>query len=217
MDKKFDLIIFDLIIFDLDGTLWETTDITFESTNEIVKMYNSDYKVSRETVMKTMGCSYEQAVKNYFPDLKEEERFKLFDKIQENLLKKITNIGGNVYKNLEKVLLELKSTYKLAIVSNCVDGYIEAFFNSSGLEKYFDDYLPAGKYRIEKGEAIKKVIERNNSKCAIYIGDTDKDYKASVTAGIPFIHAKYGFQKDLKSDYSILDITELPKILKRIE
>lgn len=206
----------DMLIFDLDGTLWETTDTSYETIKEIVKEYNVPYEITRETVMKTMGCTYEQAAKNYFPDYEEEKRYKMFDLFLETNSKKLFEIGGNVYQNLENVLIKLKEKYKLAIVSNCADGYIEAFLNSSGLEKYFDDYLPAGKYRLEKGEAIKRVIERNNAQNAIYIGDTDKDYNASVMADIPFIHAKYGFQKDLESQYSIDDISELPEILNKI-
>lgn len=206
----------DMLIFDLDGTLWETTDISYETIKEVMKEHNITCEITRETIMKTMGCTYEQAAKNYFPDFEEEKRFKLFDIFLETNSKKLFDMGGNIYPNLEKVLIKLKEKYKLAIVSNCVDGYIEAFLNSSGLEKYFDDYLPAGKYRLEKGEAIKIVIERNNAQSAIYIGDTDKDYNASVVAGVPFIHAKYGFQKELESEYSIENIAELLEVLKEM-
>ncbi len=32
------------IIFDLDGTLWEVTNITYKSVNEIIKKYNLNIK-----------------------------------------------------------------------------------------------------------------------------------------------------------------------------
>ena len=121
----------DMLIFDLDGTLWETTDTTYETIKEVVKEYNIPYEITRETVTKTMGCTYEQSAKNYFPDYEEEKRYKMFDIFLETNSKKLFDIGGNVYPNLENILIKLKEKYKLAIVSNCVDGYIEAFLNSS--------------------------------------------------------------------------------------
>ena len=50
-------------------------------------------------------------------------------------------------------------------------------------------------------------IKMNNLTAAIYM----------TSQGIPFIHAKYGFQKDLESEYSIDDISELLDLLKIFE
>ena len=47
--------------------------------------------------------------------------------------------------------------------------------------------------------------------------DTINDYKATIGAEIDFIQAKYGFGEDLYTEYSIEDISELPKILDEIQ
>ena len=129
----------------------------------------------------------------------------------------LSEFGGNVYKNLKETLDVLSKDYKLAIVSNCADGYIESFLKSSKLEDYFVDYMAAAKYKVTKAEAIRQVIERNNVYSAIYVGDTINDYKATIGAEVDFIQAKYGFGEDLHTEYSIEDIIELPKLLDEIQ
>ena len=129
----------------------------------------------------------------------------------------LSEFGGNVYKNLEETLEVLSQNYRLAIVSNCADGYIESFLNSSKLDKYFIDYMAAAKYKVTKSEAIRQVVERNDVDSAIYVGDTINDYKATLGADVDFIQAKYGFGEDLKTEYSIEDISELPELLENIE
>ena len=54
--------------------------------------------------------------------------------------------------------------YKLFIVSNCQDGYIECFFKAHKLDKYFTDYECPGRTGLSKGENNKLIIERNNLK-----------------------------------------------------
>ena len=93
-------------------------------------------------------------------------------------------------------------------------GYIEAFYKSHGLEKYFTDYENPGRTGLSKGENIKLVIERNNLKKPVYVGDTNGDYLATKVAGIPFIHAKYGFGKIEDQVIEINDIRELQHVEK---
>ena len=101
--------------------------------------------------------------------------------------------GATLYNKLEDTLERLSKKYKLFIVSNCQDGYIESFFKSHKLEKYFIDYECPGRTGLAKAENIKLIVERNNLKNPVYVGDTQGDAKAAKDANIPFIYANYGF------------------------
>ena len=62
----------------------------------------------------------------------------------------------------------------------------------------------------------RKTKEQNELKNAVYVGDTVKDEEASKNAGIKFIYAKYGFGKNVKAQYSINSINELPDVLEKL-
>ena len=207
----------DMVIFDLDGTLWETSEITYQVTNEVIQKYDFLQEISRETIDKTMGCTFEETASLYMPYIEKEEREIILKEILDAVSERLSKTGGNVYSGLEQVLENLKNKYKLAIVSNCADGYIESFLNSSNFGKYFVDFAAAAKMKTTKANAIKTVIERNNVKKAIYVGDTIKDFEASKLAKMDFIQAKYGFGPDLKTEYSINEISQLPKMLNNLK
>ena len=78
--------------------------------------------------------------------------------------------GGNLYPHVEDVLKKLSEKYKLYIVSNCQDGYIESFYEFHKLEKYFLDFENPGRTGLSKGENIKLIIQRNNLSDPIYEG-----------------------------------------------
>ena len=61
-----------------------------------------------------------------------------------------------------------------------------------------------------------KMIQRNNENINYYIGDIEKDKAATEKAGLIFIHAKYGFDKNLKTKYFINNISDLPKLINKI-
>lgn len=67
---------------------------------------------------------------------------------------------------------------------------------------------------LSKGENIKLVMERNQIKDAIYVGDTIGDYNASVYAGIPFVYVDYGFGIVKTPDKRISDLIELLELVK---
>ncbi len=200
----------DAIIFDLDGTLWNTVDSCLKVTH-LVKEEHKDITrdVTKEQIESAMGKTSEEIVNIYYGYLPKEKGEKYaveaFNKNVENLLKN----GGTLYPNTKETIINLSKKYKLYIVSNCVDGYIESFLNTSGLKDYFNDYESYGRTLLNKGENIKLVIERNNLKNPIYVGDTKGDLEGAKIAGIPFVYAAYGFGNVESFDYKIDDISEL--------
>ena len=104
-------------------------------------------------------------------------------------------------------MAELQKKYKLYIVSNCQDGYIEAFIKAHHMEKYFEDTECWGRTRLSKGESNKILIARNQLKNPIY----------AVDAGIPFVYAAYGFGEVQDCAYEIQSIRELPEVLERVQ
>ncbi|EGW40234.1 putative hydrolase [Desulfosporosinus sp. OT] len=59
--------------------------------------------------------------------------------------------GGMLYPKLEETLETLAQNYKLFIVSNCQDGYIQAFFKAHSLDKYFSDFNVGVNRTVERG------------------------------------------------------------------
>ena len=77
----------------------------------------------------------------------------------------------------------LKEKYPLYIVSNCQSGYIESFLAYYHLEDYFSDMECFGNNGMQKGENIARLARRNHLDKAVYVGDIQGDYDASMQAG----------------------------------
>ena len=198
------------IIFDLDGTLWDTIDSCVKVLNEVKKRHPEVTRdVTREEVENSMGKSFNEIVDNYYGYIEKEKAILIAKEAFEENVKNLMKNGGVLYPRLIETIKNLSKNYKLCIVSNCIVGYVESFLRTSGLEEYFIDHECNGKTGLTKGENIKLVMERNNIKKAIYVGDTMGDMEAAKLANIPFIWASYGFGKVSGYDYKIDSISEL--------
>jgi phosphoglycolate phosphatase len=203
----------DSIIFDLDGTIWDPIDTVLIAWNNVIRKNNlKSSELTRIDFEGTMGLQMNEISRILFPTLTKNERQKIIKnccELEQSILEKH---GGVLYHNVENVLKELSRKYKLYIVSNCQDGYIEAFYKSHRLEKYFSDFENPGRTGLSKGENINLVINRNNLSNPVYVGDTQGDFEAARFANIPFIYAEYGFGQVRQYDMKVNSFEELLRV-----
>lgn len=205
----------DSVIFDLDGTLWDTLNVAWKNILKIKDKHDDIiYDISREQVRSTFGLPFEECAQIYFGYLEKEKAEQYMKEACDTNAEILQKIGGELYPKMQETIKELSQNFKLYIVSNCLEGYIELFLKTSQLEKYFCDYENYGRTQLSKGENIKLVMERNQIKNAIYIGDTTHDKNAADYAGIPFAYASYGFGDVSEYDYKLNKISDLLEILK---
>lgn len=207
------------VIFDLDGTLWDSTNKICKIWNDTLEsMGDTDIRLTHEFVCSLMGKTMPEIGAIIFRDYPVEEQIRRTEMCIDAEPEILRKTGAILYDGLEETLMKLQQKYSLMIVSNCQDGYIQAFMEAHDLEKYFDDFESAGRTNQGKAENIKLIIARNglNQNQAVYVGDTDGDQRATHEAGIPFIFAAYGFGQVEPGDHEIQSIRELPEILKEL-
>lgn len=202
------------ILFDLDGTLWDSSREVAISWSQALEPYG--IQVTQEDVQSVMGKTLDEITALLLPDRGTEERRRILaecSRAEEDYLRKH---GAVLFPGLEKVLQTLSQRYALCIVSNCQEGYIETFLEHYGFETYFTDTENAGRTGRPKGENIRMVMERNLFSSAIYVGDTQKDCDAADFAGLPFVHASYGFGTIDRPVPKLSSIQELPVLAEQL-
>ena len=205
------------ILFDLDGTLWDSSKAVVDSWNEILAGMEDDIDLLTYDQMKGyMGKTMEEIAYLAFPRVEKERALAILKKCELYENEYIRIHGGVLMPDLEDVLETLKKDYFLAIVSNCQVGYIEAFLEYHKLAQYFDDTENYGNTMLSKGENIKLVVDRNHLEQAVYVGDIMGDYNSTMEAGLPFIHAAYGFGTVPEGTPFITGLKELPARVKEV-
>ena len=205
------------IIFDMDGTLWDSAEGVAKSWMEVLaEEYPELPEITEGDIQAVMGKTMDVIARLLFPTLTEEKQMEVLDKccIRENDY--LAEHGGVLYPELEDTLAKLQEDYNLYIVSNCQSGYIEAFLQHYDFEKYFEDIECYGNNELSKGENIKLIVERNGLDKAVYVGDIQGDYEATMEAGLPFIHAAYGFGTISADVPAIQKFSDLPETVKEI-
>lgn len=210
MDKKG-------IIFDMDGTLWDSAEGVAKSWTRIVnREYDKERVITVEDIHGVMGKTMDKIAEELFPELAEGPRLALLEKCCDDENAYLREHGGVLYPDLEETLAELQTQYHLYIVSNCQSGYIEAFLEHYGFGHYFEDIECFGNNGLQKGENIRRLAERNGLTKAVYVGDIQGDYDATMEAGLEFIHAAYGFGAIRQETARIYSFRELPEAVKDI-
>ena len=195
----------DSIIFDLDGTMWNSAKPICEAWNIILQRHP---EIKRNPIVEKdlddcMGLPMYDISAKLFPKETKQVQVDIMDELCEFENGYLAKVGGTLYPKLKETLNKLSKKYKLYIVSNCQDGYIQAFMQAHDTKKYFLDTECWGRTRLPKAESNKILIQRNKLKNPIYVGDTQGDANSAKGANIPVIYAEYGFGKVKKEDYDV--------------
>ena len=206
------------ILFDLDGTLWDSAGaVTCSWNTALATLDEFQVRITRGDMMRFMGNLLFDIGRMMLPKHLSDERVQqIVDLCIEYEHAYLRKHGAPLYENLLRTLTELKKDYSLYIVSNCQAGYIEVFLDYFKLWDMFEDYECPGRTGLLKADNIRLVCERNHLDAAVYVGDTDGDYNATCKAGLPFIHAAYGYGKPHDPTPSVCRFDALPEIIKEI-
>lgn len=213
------------LIFDLDGTLWDTVAPLTIIWNQVFEKNNTGKVISEDDLRNVMGKNLQEIGRIYFPDMERSRREDILNQCAVAHCAYLKDHGAPLFFE-KKFMEQLAEKYELFIVSNCPCGYIEAFLESCNLQKYFKDFEMSGRTGKSKGENIKAICERNGL-CAgaadanlapsvVYVGDTLGDETAANFAGIPFIHAAYGFGTANNPAAVLHNFNELPEVLENL-
>lgn len=203
---------FDSIGFDLDGTLWSSMNCITSAWQTVAEEY--DVNVPNDSQMRSvMGLNRIDLMKKLFPDMERKVADAFFDRATVECVRELERNGGILYDNVEETLSELSKHFKLYIVSNCQESYMNAFLSYHKLGKYFCDFAFEDPETLSKGENIKKILKRNGLKNSVYIGDTQGDCDAARLAGVPFGFAAYGFGSVDGYDYTFNSFSEIKQLI----
>lgn len=189
------------IIFDMDGTIWDSSENVARSWDIKVKEFGfKEHSVTQNDIKSVMGKTMDVIADILFPYAKEgQERNSLRKACEEYENEYLREHGGTLYPEVIETLTKLKAMgYNLYIVSNCQAGYIESFLSYFGIDLNSEDPLIKdiecyGNNFLSKGDNIELLTKRNGLDKAVYVGDIQSDYDSTMEAGLPFIHAAYGF------------------------
>ncbi len=203
----------DAVVFDLDGTLWDSSEQVAGSWNVILDKYpeTRGKAISVAEMRGLMGKQMDEIARLMMPEIEENLRKKIMLECMDFELEYLSTHKPVLYPRLSETLGALSEKYALMIVSNCQDGYIQLFLKQLG-SGIFLDFESFGKTGLSKGENIKLILKRNNALRAVYVGDTQGDLDAADIAGVPFIHATYGFGATSRETERIAEFSELVEV-----
>ena len=205
----------DGVIFDLDGTLWDSCRSVAESWRlTLEEKHRGLIRPTEADIQGIMGMTARQIAHRLFSPYGQQAEAVCLDCLMEEC-KYIAVHGGRLYPGIAGLFSTLKPSKGLYIVSNCQDGYIQCFLEYTGFGKYISDYECSGVTGLSKAENIRLISRRNALSAPLYVGDTAMDEESAAKAGVPFIHAAYGFGRAaaplavIHSPLELLDIVEV--------
>ena len=202
---------YESLIFDIDGTLWDSRALVAEGYNIQLRKEGLEHLcVTAEDFLPLFGKVMTEIADVIFATIPAPERYALMERCMDTenryLQENPCRIG---YPGVKETLEKLAKKHRLFIVSNSQCGYPELCIQKLGLENCISGHMCFDDTGTEKGETIRRLMERHNIENAAYIGDTQGDLDATIVAGIPFIFASYGFGNPTHWDRKIDKIEDL--------
>lgn len=210
------------VVFDMDGTVLDTLDDLTDSMNYVMKRFD-------------MACHDREEYRQFFGN---GVRYALERSVPENTPADVIDRMLPVFKEhydvhcldqtkpydgITKLMRELKAKgFKMAIVSNKIDSAVKELnkrFFSEAVEVAIGE--KPGIRRKPAPDTVFEALKELNSdqKEAVYIGDSEVDYKTACNSGLPCISVLWGFRTEefLRNNGASVFAETPDDVLRRIE
>ena len=186
---------YESLILDIDGTLWDSRALVAEGYNIQLRKEGYDHLcVTADDLTPLFGKILQDIADALLYTIPESDRYDMMARCMKTENQYLyTNPCRIGFPGVVETLEKLSKRYRLFIVSNSEQGYPELCMDKMGIRPYITDHLCYGDTGTSKGKTIRTLMERNGIESAVYVGDTQGDYEATVEAGIPFIWCSFGF------------------------
>ena len=207
-----------LLLFDLDGTLANTDEMVVQSFYALYKIYKPKVIRTREELYYFSGPPIRETVKKEFPDYNPKEMHEAFSKISKGFYAPYVT----AYEDEIEVLKALrKQGYLLGVVTNKGKPLTKYTLEICHIEDLFDVVISADDVSAPKPnpEGIYKAMELlniDNKKDVLYIGDNDIDYYTGDNAGVDTMLVSWGPREIKcldKANYVASSYNKMRKIL----
>ena len=189
------------LIFDLDGTLMNTLQDLYLSTNYALRTHGYPERKLEEVRM-FVGNGVRKLIERAMPDGSfqgtDDEAFQqCFDTFRQHYVQHCQD-NTTLYPGISELLTTLKERgYQMAIVSNKLQAGVTELY-----EAQFRDTISVAigeapdVQRKPAPDMVEKALSQLHSEKsdAIYIGDSDTDLKTAENAGLPCISVLWGFR-----------------------
>jgi phosphoglycolate phosphatase len=200
--------IYDALVFDLDGTLWDAAAASTHGWNLALEEMGALPRITVAGIRSVSGNPFPRCVEILLPELRPASKATL-QLLETGERAGIEALGGVLYEGVADGLRELALTYRLLLVSNCPDWYLEAFFRATGLRECFAGWDCHGSSGAGKPSMLLDMRDRYRLAHAVYVGDTQADRAAAEEAGMEFAFVRYGFGETSRPSLSFGSFGEL--------
>lgn len=199
---------YEALVFDLDGTLWDAAAASAYGWNHALAELGFEERVTVEGIRSVSGYPFPRCVEILLPRRHPAPRA-LIEALDDAERTGLEAMGGVLYPGVAEGLPRLAGSYRLFLVSNCPDWYLEEFLRSTGLGSSLSGYDCHGRSGNGKAEMLARLQATHRFRRAAYVGDTQGDREAARTAGLDFVFAEYGFGAVDDPDLSFDSFEEL--------
>jgi phosphoglycolate phosphatase len=202
----------DALIFDIDGTLWNASPASAKGWNLGLAKLGIERKVSVEQIERVAGHPFAQCVDTLLPGLR--ARYSaLLDTLNDYEIEIVKSEGGEFFDGVLDGITQLASAYKVFLVSNCQEWYLNLFLDFSGLRSMLAGFDCHGMSGLPKPDMLARIRSTHALTNPVYIGDTAGDETAAKMANMAFIYVSWGFGKPEGEPKTVNSFTELLRYL----
>lgn len=129
---------YDGIIFNLDGTLWDGAETAARGWGLALESCGiRDFEIGADDIRSVAGQPFEVCVQTLFPGLPASSSVEFLRALDAGERADFRARGGRIFEGVARGVEMLFRDYKLFLVGNCQDWYLDCFWRQSGLRRFF--------------------------------------------------------------------------------